>query len=197
MTYFEPTVDVIILAGGRSSRMGGKDKAQLRIGGARFIDHVINGLRAYCGIATIVVVTPHVYPLPHDILRTCERPMFGGPVAGIAAGANILRTSPARRVFVIAVDAPASTKLLPRLLHALTTADVAAVSNQDGFLEPLCALWDKAALFEALRTLPDAANTPAKHLIQAAGTVTTVPGTGDEQDYDTPESLKLWHKLSN
>ncbi|MDO5076575.1 molybdenum cofactor guanylyltransferase [Corynebacterium sp.] len=182
-------VDAIILAGGRNTRMAGSDKAQLLYGAARFVDHLINDLRAYDNLDRIVVVTPHAYPLPNDVTRTCENPPFGGPVAGITAGTQHLRDTPANLVLIVPVDAPDAAQLLPRLMQKLASSDVAVIRNRDGFIEPLCALWSKPALCDALDALPAIANTPAKDLIRATRTVHEVKGTGAERDYDTPESL--------
>lgn len=187
-----PDIDVIVLAGGQNSRMGGRDKAQLERNGLRFIDYIVAELRSHNEVAEIVLVTPREFTLPEHVVRTCEDPAFGGPVAGIAAGATTLRNTPGTRVLVLAVDAPDAVRLLPALSAALADADVAVIQSAAGFLEPLCALWNKDSLLQALNRLPTTRDIAAKKLIAAAPQVVQVAGTGAERDYNTPESLPQW-----
>ncbi|QYM76670.1 NTP transferase domain-containing protein [Leucobacter luti] len=68
-------LDAILFAGGRGSRLGGVDKAELRLGGARLVDRVVAGARA-AGAHRIVVVGPaHVVPAGCRAAR--EDPPFG------------------------------------------------------------------------------------------------------------------------
>ena len=124
----------IILAGGHGRRMGGTDKASLSAHGTRFIDRLLAQL-PYGTPA--VAVSPHYLGLP----QVCESPLYGGPVAGIAAGAHAL--SHCSELALFAVDAPDSPQLLPRLRTALatSTADAALTRAADGYLQPLCSLW--------------------------------------------------------
>ena len=73
----------VILAGGHGRRMGGADKASLFAHGTRFIDRLLAQL-PYGTPA--VAVSPHYLGLP----QVCESPLYGGPVAGIAAGSTIV-----------------------------------------------------------------------------------------------------------
>ncbi|WP_267208103.1 molybdenum cofactor guanylyltransferase [Corynebacterium sp. Marseille-P8863] len=173
---------VIVLAGGRSTRMGA-EKAQVKLDGQRLVDHVIASLP---DDADVVVVSP--FPLGlRGVSQVAEDPPFGGPVAGIAAGLGALETD---LVGVIAVDAPRSGALLPCLVRTLTDkeTDVAAVEAEDSYLQPLCAVWHRAALLRALERA-GASGVAAKRLFDAPTQVARVPGDGREQDYDTPEDL--------
>ena len=96
----------VILAGGHGRRMGGADKASLFVHGTRFIDRLLAQLPY--GTPT-VAVSPHRLGVP----QVCESPLYGGPVAGIAAGAQAL--SHCSELALFAVDAPDSPLLLPRL----------------------------------------------------------------------------------
>lgn len=175
---------VIVLAGGRSSRMGA-DKAQVRVNGVRLVDALL---------ASLPAGMPHVVVSPFDLgFRTVsEDPPFGGPVAGIAAGAQALTTP---LIAVLAVDAPASARLVPKLIDAVTTPtdagtlpDVAVVEDDEGFVQPLCGVWQAASLSSALQAV-DSRDAAAKALLRAAKNVVTVRGDGAERDYDTPEQL--------
>ncbi|WP_370639263.1 molybdenum cofactor guanylyltransferase [Corynebacterium sp. CNCTC7651] len=192
-------IGVIILAGGRSSRMGA-DKAQVRVDGSRLIDVCSHHLPAHW---PRVVVSPQNLDLDPAVAPTVsEDPPFGGPVAGIAAGlARLTGVDGADGVdgvdliAVVAVDAPRSGTLIPRLAEALDAAgpgaDAASIVSADGRIQPLCALWRRRALEDALAAV-DPRGAPAMALLRrarAAGRLVTVPGDGAETDYDTPEEL--------
>ncbi|QJU55059.1 NTP transferase domain-containing protein [Herbiconiux sp. KACC 21604] len=115
-------VDVIVLAGGRSSRVDGVAKASLVVGGATLLQRaVVAGLGAIAvgaagaapgvgaepgGGGRLVVVGPDdettaLGDVLRDprlaggmLLRARETPPFGGPAAAIAAGLAALRRSP-------------------------------------------------------------------------------------------------------
>ncbi|WP_237791982.1 molybdenum cofactor guanylyltransferase [Corynebacterium accolens] len=173
----------IILAGGQSRRMGGADKAQVRAFGLRLVDRLLRQLPY--GMPSIVI-SPHYLGLP----QVCESPLFGGPVAGIEAGAHAL--SHCDRLALFAVDAPDSPQLLPHLngaLHAAPTAGAAITRAADGYLQPLCSLWHTAALFGCLGALESTRNVSVRRLVRGADFV-EVAGTGAERDYDTPAELQ-------
>lgn len=175
---------VIVLAGGRSSRMGA-DKAQVRVNGVRLVDALLAGLPA--GMPYVVVS-----PFDLGFETVSEDPPFGGPVAGIAAGSRALATP---LIAVLAVDAPQSAQLVPQLVDAVLTPtdagslpDVAVVEDDEGHLQPLCGVWRAASLSNALEAV-NPRDAAAKALLRAAGSVVTVRGDGSERDYDTPEQL--------
>lgn len=175
---------VLVLAGGRGRRMGGVDKASLRVSGQRLVDRVLGQLPYHC---ERIVVSPYPLGLP----QVCENPLFGGPVAGIARGAQALHSD---YIAVLSVDAPDSAQLLPALWQGLMAddADAAIVRSADGFLQPLCSLWKADHLRRALAGLPGVHNTSARRLLRQArhsSRVIEVPGTGAERDYDTPQEL--------
>lgn len=174
---------VILLAGGRSTRMGA-DKAQVRVNGRRLVD---------IALATLPDGAPRVVVSPVDlgldgVPTVSEDPPYGGPVAGIAAGfAELPETIDF--VSVLAVDAPASGLLLPTMRRAIGERfDVAVVEDAEGRVQPLCALWRRQALAEALDAI-EVRDAPARALIAAAGNIVAVAGTGAERDYDTAAEL--------
>ena len=181
-------VCVIILAGGRSTRMG-TDKAQVRVEGIRLIDAMLSSLSSLSSLPTTpIVVSPFDLGLPPEIPTVCEDPPFGGPVAGIAAGVALAH---ADLVAVVAVDAPHSPEALPALVEALQNAPDAAAAvavDEEGFMQPLCAVWRKQALLGAIEKV-GTRDVPAKALYTAAGSVLKCKTQGAERDYDTPEEL--------
>lgn len=87
-------LDAIVFAGGRGHRLGGRDKATLKLAGARLIDRVVNAARA-SGVNRIVVVGP-THVIPADCIGAREDPPFGGPLAALVAGLRAFdeRTEP-------------------------------------------------------------------------------------------------------
>ena len=172
----------VILAGGHGRRMGGADKASLFVHGTRFIDRLLAQLPY--GIPA-VAVSPHCLGVP----QVCESPLYGGPVAGIAAGAQVL--SHCSKLALFAVDAPDSPRLLPHLRSTLASSSADAVLTRaaDGYLQPLCSLWRAPALHAQLESLPTARNVSVRRLIHGANFI-EIPGTGAERDYDTRAELR-------
>ena len=87
--------DAVVLAGGRSSRLGGSPKALLQLDGSTLLRRTLEAVR---GSRRIAVVGPNdllaevdafrrSVAIPHArLLLTREDPPFSGPAAGIAAG---------------------------------------------------------------------------------------------------------------
>ncbi|MFV0434875.1 MAG: molybdenum cofactor guanylyltransferase [Leucobacter sp.] len=83
-----PRFDAVVLAGGRGSRLGGADKANLELHGARLIERTVSAARAV-GAEQIVVVGPQTSAVPGAIVVR-ENPSFAGPLAALAAGLDAL-----------------------------------------------------------------------------------------------------------
>ncbi|MCW2751361.1 MAG: molybdopterin-guanine dinucleotide biosynthesis protein MobA [Aeromicrobium sp.] len=78
-------VGVIVLAGGRGSRLGGIDKATLELDGESMLDRA---LRAVADLRVVVVGTPSTGAGAKSVGATVvqEQPRFAGPAAAIGAG---------------------------------------------------------------------------------------------------------------
>ncbi|AIT60840.1 molybdenum cofactor guanylyltransferase [Corynebacterium doosanense] len=175
------SVDVIILAGGRGSRMGGRDKAQVTVDGRRLIDVLLDSLD---GAGRVAVVSSRPITLRPGVTLVAENPPFAGPVAAINAGLLALQPGASTHTAVLAVDAPDSASLIPPLVAALdASVSVAAVEGQ-----PLCAVWKTAELHRVLGSLDSVVDRAAKSLFDDVP-VATIPGTGAERDYDTLDEL--------
>jgi len=102
-------LDIVLLAGGSGTRLGGQDKAELEVGGQRLIDRAVVALApAMSAGSTLVIVGPQraLDPAPALGIRwTRETPPGGGPLAATAAG---LRLVGAPLVAVLAVDLPSA-----------------------------------------------------------------------------------------
>jgi molybdopterin-guanine dinucleotide biosynthesis protein A len=132
----------MILAGGRSLRMGGSDKALLTLGDQTILSHVI--ARFAPQVSALAINTGseagefHAHGLP--MLRDAVDG-FEGPLAGIQAGLSWAATLPgATHLATVSVDVP----FLPRdLVQRLAGGDprLVQVARSARRLHPTCALW--------------------------------------------------------
>ncbi len=124
-------VTALILAGGKATRLGGIDKAQLRIGGRTIFERQVAAL-APC-VAEIVVSSPREIT---GYRRVVDPVTGAGPLAGIAAG---LAAAVTPWLFVVAGDMPHVSRALIELIlsHAGPTCDAVGI-RIGGMPEPLC-----------------------------------------------------------
>ena len=111
----------IVLAGGRSSRLGGTPKATLATSGRPLVEVVLDAVRD--ARMRVVVGDGPVHP---GVLVTQEEPRYAGPAAAVAAGLRALRdaavTSP--WTVVLACDLPGVRDGIPLLVAAAARAEV-------------------------------------------------------------------------
>jgi molybdopterin-guanine dinucleotide biosynthesis protein A len=142
--------DAIILAGGRSSRLGGTPKSALMFDGGTLLER---SLAAAADAGHTVVVGPETGGLPGGVLTSREDPPFAGPAAAIAAGLAALRSAgPADMVLVLACDMPRVGDAVRVLRDALpgASADGVMAASADGRLQPLAGFYGAAALERAV-----------------------------------------------
>jgi molybdopterin-guanine dinucleotide biosynthesis protein A len=131
----------IVLAGGKSSRMG-SPKCLLRFDGEPLIAHLVRRLRRLFA-EVIVVAAPEqeIPPLAVKIVR--DEVPFQGPVGGMYYG---LQAASAEICFVTSCDVPfLNLPTIEFLLATLGAADV-AVPHWDGRLQPLFAVYRRSVL---------------------------------------------------
>lgn len=161
--------DAIILAGGRSSRLGGVPKSGLIYDGATLLER---SLRAAGAARRTVVVGPDPGGLPGGVLTCREEPPFAGPAAAIAAGLAALAADRASRhaaaapyTLVLACDMPRSEGAVRALAEALAAsaagtperggADGVMAVSADSRKQPLVGFYGTAVL---QRSVADAAS---------------------------------------
>ncbi len=122
------TYGAVVLAGGRASRLGGFDKASAEIGGRTLLAHALD---AVIDAAEVVVVGEQV-PTERPVSFVLESPRWGGPVAALLTGYDLL-LRPGRLVVVIAVDMPHLThRTIRRLCAGVAGHDGAVLVGPDG-----------------------------------------------------------------
>ena len=138
----------IILAGGKSSRMG-TNKALLTIEGKTVIERIVDQLDQI--VDEIIVVTNHFHDYEFLQLPMVEDKWKEmGPLAGIEAGLNASTTE---RNLIVACDMPFISIELGKYLLTLLDQYQAAVPEISGQLHPLFAAYRKDTLKAVSKSL--------------------------------------------
>jgi len=142
----------IILAGGKSSRIGSdKNKSMLILNGKYFIDIVRSKLKCIVGDNIIIVGLPEKYPSYKQVVPDLF--FQKGPLVGIYSG---LRASPSQYNLVVGCDMPfLEVKLLKYMTENINSNDIVIPRYGDGYIEPLCAIYSKRCLETIERNLAE------------------------------------------
>ncbi len=159
----------LVLAGGRSSRMG-RDKAALVHPDGRTLLRRCHDLLREAGCETVAISLRHDQEIPAGLDRTeIVRDREGasvGPIGGIVTG---MRLDPAADWLVLACDLPRlDAATLAHLISSKQTDEkfLAYRSEFDGLPEPLCTLYSQAALPILEQAQADDFRCPRKILIR-------------------------------
>ncbi|HKJ42647.1 MAG TPA: molybdenum cofactor guanylyltransferase [Sunxiuqinia sp.] len=127
----------IILAGGKSSRMG-QDKALLNFQGKRLIEYAIDQLKPLCSELLISVNQPGYEQIGLELIpdqyKNC------GPVGGLHAALSASKTN---WNLVVSCDTPFLNQQLFKLLLENREGVQAVIPKRDKGLEPLAALYHR------------------------------------------------------
>ena len=136
-----------VLAGGRGTRMGGRDKSRLPAPdtGEALAVRIVRLSRAL-GLECVLVGGE---PLP-DVLHLQDDPAGIGPIGGLCA---LLKHAGASHAIAAACDMPYVTaELIDRIVHETPTVAVLAPRDPiTGKWQPLFARYDSARVLPALR----------------------------------------------
>ena len=172
-----PSVGAVLLAGGKGSRLGGADKALLRVGGATLLDRALDALAGL----EVVVVGP-----PRDLCAVRvvrEDPSLGGPAAAVVAGLAAL--APVDEVLLLAVDLPRLPEALPLLLAAPSAGDGTVAVDEGGRVQWLLGRYRTGPLLAAAATLGDPEGRPLRVLLGGLALTRLHLPPGLEADVDT------------
>lgn len=179
-----PNASVILLTGGSSQRMG-TDKAAVKLGSDTLLDFQLAQIPS--GVPTIVV--GEAMASHPELIFTREDPPSSGPVAAVAAGLALTRTS---EVVLLAVDAPFA---LPQLLPLRLAIHSTALIPQDVAGKPqyLAGLYLCTALRAAFDQIGNPTDKSMRELIRYLPHAKHLALTPENADYfmdvDTPEDL--------
>lgn len=132
----------VILAGGRSSRMGA-DKTLIEIRGVPLLDRAVARLSPQVDALAInsnVSIADQLLPVLPDATGA-----FDGPLAGVLSGLKWARSLGAAQLATVAVDTPFFPLDLVRHLGKNQTSAI-ALARSDGRNHPVFALWPIATL---------------------------------------------------
>ncbi len=185
-----PPCSILILAGGRGQRMGGRDKGLLPWRGEPLVAHVQRVVR---GLSDDVVIScnrnQELYRPYADQLVGDAEADFPGPLAGVIAGLAVARHE---WVVLLACDAPLVDQvLIEDLLKLAVEHDSAAMVRQGGYWQPMFSVLPR-------RVLPvlEQAWAAGERSLQKALLVEAVQGlecaAGDQRlsNFNSPEFLR-------
>jgi len=147
------TFDALILAGGRSSRLGGVPKQALTYDGATLLQRTLD---AAAGARSVVVVGPDPGPLPAGVITCREEPAFAGPASAVGAGLAALGGTAGQRpafTLLLACDMPNVGQAVDALRRALGPGDGVMAVSADGHRQPLAGIYSTGALQRSVRDL--------------------------------------------
>jgi molybdenum cofactor guanylyltransferase len=130
-----------ILAGGRASRFGARDKSALIVGGRPILDRQLAELAQVADDLMLVIGERTVAPPREDVRVVRDRVSECGPLGGLDAALAAARHG---ALVLVACDMPfVSARLLAHLLALSSEAD-AVVPRTDRGYHPLCAAYTRA-----------------------------------------------------
>ncbi len=143
-----PTYSAIVLAGGRSSRLG-VDKASVPVGGRRLLDRVLSVLTD-C-FADVVVVGRTGWDEACVPVRFVQDETPGlGPLGGLYTGLGVVEHG---RALAVGCDMPFINRAVLEELLAQDGGADATVPRTDGRAQPLLAVYDRRVRSVARRVL--------------------------------------------
>jgi len=141
----EAHVPAMILAGGRSRRMGGGDKGLLQLGGRPILGHVIDRIRPQVLALALNANGDPARFAAFGLGDSADQvPGFAGPLAGILAALSWTAEIAPKATHVLTV--PSDTPFLPRDLVARLQAAIEApvdsvIAARQGRRHPVVGLW--------------------------------------------------------
>ena len=147
--------EVVVLAGGRSTRYGSDKLAVL-------LDLVLSALPADAGV---VCVGTHRPTLRAEVRWAREEPPFSGPLNAVAAGVAHAAT---QTVVLVGGDMPRVGLAVPSLARlAATSGRPVALVDLTGTVQPLASAWPNDVLMAALDALRPLEDRPVRLLLTA------------------------------
>ncbi|SDE59177.1 molybdopterin-guanine dinucleotide biosynthesis protein A [Pricia antarctica] len=160
-----PKIYGLVLAGGKSSRMG-KDKGMIPYHGMPQREYLYHLLSRVCEETFVSIRPDQKSDFPEDMQSIVDDNTFKGPYNGMLSAHN---TFPEVAWLVLACDLPLLDLASLQELIAARDPNVMATTfaqKEDPLPEPLCAIWEPHA-FESSKTYLESGNgtCPRKFLI--------------------------------
>ncbi len=131
----------IVLAGGRSRRMG-SDKSVIQLNGKTLIEYSINAMKPLCDK---VVISSNNYIYDYTGCEVWpDETEDQAPIVGIY---SCLKRSTTELNIILSCDMPLiSTTMLEYLLSHTENHDITVPVHENGLIEPLCGIYRKEAM---------------------------------------------------
>jgi molybdopterin-guanine dinucleotide biosynthesis protein A len=183
-TSADPVFDAVIVAGARSERLGGVDKAMLEVDGVPLLARAVVAAGGAC---RVIVVGPRRAVEP-DVVWCEEQPAGGGPAAAFAAG---LALTSAPLVLLLAADLPFVAGAVAPLLAALgdAAAEVAVLVEPGGRPNYLASAWRRDSALLRLGG-GEVSGRSMRSLLVGLDAVEVPDGGGWALDCDTWDALE-------
>ena len=136
------TLTAVLFAGGESRRMG-VDKATLMLNNEPLWSRQLRILRELQSANVMVSARNRPDWCPDEIDVALDEPPSRGPLSGLVAALEKIRTT---HLLALAVDLPRMTSAHLKELWALAEPGIGIVPQNDGFVEPLCAIYPVEAI---------------------------------------------------
>jgi molybdopterin-guanine dinucleotide biosynthesis protein A len=200
MLAVRPRLNGLVLAGGKSERMG-LDKGAINWHGKEQRYRMADLLKPYCNEVFIsgrpdqsAELEPEYLPLPDTFTGL-------GPYGGILSA---FRERPENAWLVVACDLPLlSERTLQHLFQNRNTATIATAykSSSNEFPEPLITIWEPKSYPVLLSFLAQGYSCPRKVLINSDIELLTAPHPEELTNVNTPQELeeikrRLEHKIT-
>lgn len=177
----------IILAGGRSTRMG-TEKGLVLLDGKPFVAHIINALEGL--VDEVIIVSENTAYDAFGHKRVADIIKESGPIAGIHSG---LTNSGTQDNLVLSCDVPLVSKsLLQKLMDTNKKEDDVVQFRADGRTIPLIGLYKKRCLTSCIELLENGERRLQKLVSSLNAKTIEVPEVLNEQvkNINTPDDLK-------
>lgn len=185
-----PPLNGLLLAGGRSRRMGA-DKASLRFNGETQAERTFALLESVCTHAFVSLRAEQARQVPFASMPCIIDEQVGlGPVGGILSA---MKREPGVAWLVLACDLPL---LDPRTLAELvslrdaTRIATAYRAAENGLPEPLCAIYEPASRAVIEAAVGEGIRCPRKILMRAETALVDLPEPDALANINTPNDLE-------
>lgn len=178
-----PEVGAVVLAGGKSSRMG-EDKSLLQVQSQTLIERVVGQLRPILDHVVVGANDPERFAFLNLKVIADQAP-DQGPLMGIV---SCLSESPFDLNFVTGCDIPEMNQgLIEKMITAAEGFDVVIPRSPDGRLEPLFAVYRKTILEPARALLSEGKRRVAELLSRVRVKYVEMPGGDWYRNLNTME----------
>jgi molybdopterin-guanine dinucleotide biosynthesis protein A len=178
----------VVLAGGRGSRLGGREKGEIRLQGRRLIDIVV-GAALETGSEKVIIAGDVE---AEGAVSIREEPPFGGPAAGLAAALPHLESE---WILLLACDLPHARLLCHLLFESFREVDPETdglVALHENRVQWLAGLYRRRSIEAALARFGEAADASMKDLFGPMMLREVQDPEGLSRDIDTPAELEEW-----